>query len=157
VDFRSDIYSFGLILREMLTRNIPAPLAAIVDRCLAKDPAARYGNTADLVRDLRAASVGRKPRWSLIAAALAAIVCRDDAVASTTYSNATDKHQRKDRVSGDPAVAELLARSGAELLRGCDDRRAHRGAVVTAIASRDLANIRRRVSRHEETSARRRS
>lgn len=74
VDFRSDIYSFGVILREMFHRNPGARVSAIINRCLAKDPAARYGNTADLVRDLRAAAVGRKPRWALVAAALAAMV-----------------------------------------------------------------------------------
>ena len=81
-DFRSDQFSFGLILYEMATgtpafrrdtpagtleaimHEEPAPLpdAApntplllwwIVERCLAKDPRDRYGATADLHRDLR--------------------------------------------------------------------------------------------------------
>src|SRR5205823_3077722 len=74
VDFRSDIYSFGVILREMFTKNVPAPMTAIINRCLAKEPAARYGNTGDLVRDLRACATDHKPRWALIAAAATAIV-----------------------------------------------------------------------------------
>lgn len=81
-DFRSDQFSLGLILYEMATgqapfrRDTPAatldaiihdepvPLATraprlpfvlawIVERCLAKNPADRYGATADLHRDLR--------------------------------------------------------------------------------------------------------
>ena len=81
VDFRSDQFSLGLVLYEMVggthpfrretvvqtmsaiiaedARPIgevkpktPAPLRWIIERCLAKDPAARYASTADLARDL---------------------------------------------------------------------------------------------------------
>jgi serine/threonine protein kinase len=82
VDYRSDQFSFGLILYEMVTgvhpfrrasnvqtlsaiiadeprpigeinRKVPVPLRWIIDRCLAKDPAGRYTATADLARDLQ--------------------------------------------------------------------------------------------------------
>ena len=82
MDFRSDQFAFGLLLYEMatgqaafrrgtpaetldaivdeepipLTTRLPqAPLMLwwIVERCLAKNPADRYGVTADLHRDLR--------------------------------------------------------------------------------------------------------
>jgi serine/threonine protein kinase len=81
VDFRSDQFSFGSILYEMLTgkraferptrpeiltaiiREQPEPIAAlnsrapsplcwIVERCLAKEPRDRYAATEDLARDL---------------------------------------------------------------------------------------------------------
>ena len=81
VDFRSDQFSFGSILYEMVTgrrafeRPTPAqtlsaiieaepePLAVVapktptsvgwvIERCLAKDPEDRYGSTKDLARDL---------------------------------------------------------------------------------------------------------
>ena len=83
VDFRSDQYSFGSILYEMITgrrafdrptsaqtlsaiiESEPEPLAVaapktptnlvwIVERCLAKDPEDRYGSSKDLARDLAA-------------------------------------------------------------------------------------------------------
>jgi Tol biopolymer transport system component len=83
VDFRSDQFSFGSILYEMITGRRafdrptsaqtlsaiieaePAPLAEaapktptnlvwIVERCLAKDPEDRYGSSKDLARDLAA-------------------------------------------------------------------------------------------------------
>src|SRR5205823_1551596 len=79
VDFRSDQFSFGLILYEMVTgrrafqkpesvqtlasiltdeappieRSIPAPLQWVIDRCLCKDPAGRYESTRDLYHELR--------------------------------------------------------------------------------------------------------
>ena len=82
-DFRSDQFSFGVIVREMATGknafsrantvdtlsailhedpeplekarvDAPAPLSWLVERCLAKDPAQRYAATRDLARDLEA-------------------------------------------------------------------------------------------------------
>jgi eukaryotic-like serine/threonine-protein kinase len=79
VDYRSDQFSFGLILHEMASgkkafarnssvetmaaiisddpppteRKLPVPLKWIIDRCLSKEPEQRYESTRDLYHDLR--------------------------------------------------------------------------------------------------------
>src|SRR5256884_6931636 len=81
LDFRSDQFSFGLVLYEMVTgkrtfrrhsnaetlaailrddpepvaslnSQAPAPLCWIIERCLAKNPKDRYSSTRDLTREL---------------------------------------------------------------------------------------------------------
>jgi tetratricopeptide (TPR) repeat protein/TolB-like protein len=96
-DHRSDQWSFGAMLYEMLTgrrpfggetdaelihairheppaplaglrADIPSPLVAIVERCLAKDPRARFLNTQELVAAMRLVTTVKR-RWPRVRAA----------------------------------------------------------------------------------------
>lgn len=98
VDFRSDQFSFGIILHELLAGKqpfrrdsspqtlaaiiaeeapslppaIPAPLRWVVERCLEKEPSHRYGATTDLYRDLR----HMREHWTELSGTLAAAPVR---------------------------------------------------------------------------------
>jgi serine/threonine-protein kinase len=90
-DTRSDIFSFGVMLYEMITRrvpregdgpealdagirtsrpppvgefraDVPPKLARIVDRCLQTDPEARWQTAHELVMELGSIQVERRPR-----------------------------------------------------------------------------------------------
>lgn len=55
VDERTDVFALGAILRSIVTSKsaeAPRPLAAISDRAMASDPAARYPSVAELALDV---------------------------------------------------------------------------------------------------------
>ena len=102
IDARSDQFSLGTILYEMVTglhpfrrantaetmgavvhcvpdplpSSVPSPLAALIGRCLQKDPARRYESTRQLTEELKShpSQRARWLRWSLLAASLCAVV-----------------------------------------------------------------------------------
>jgi serine/threonine-protein kinase len=52
VDARSDIYSLGAMLRELLREPAPKPLASIVTKACAAEPSARYESALALAEDV---------------------------------------------------------------------------------------------------------
>jgi len=120
-DARSDIYSFGLVLYEMMTgarvgqqrkRIRPRKLESIVTRCLEEDPGRRWQSAGELQQQLAAASPARHGVRAAIAAA--AIL----ALAGVAYFvlHRTPKLTAKDTVvlsdfenkTGDPVFDQTL-------------------------------------------------
>jgi tetratricopeptide (TPR) repeat protein len=73
LDARTDLWSLGVVLQEMLAGPPPAGVQRVLDRALQKDVEKRYGSANEMARDLSAALVPAS-RWKyagVIAAAVA--------------------------------------------------------------------------------------
>jgi serine/threonine protein kinase/tetratricopeptide (TPR) repeat protein len=105
VDARADIYSFGLVLREMLTgerppasmqaTELPPELERVASKCTANDPALRYQGAADLHADL--VRLGRDA----------------DVVPEVPDAASGSKHLRKSRLWIVATATALLLAAGA--------------------------------------------
>ena len=110
-DARSDIFSFGTVLHEMLAGRrafaggseaaiigaiiykepepltAPPAVRAIVSKCLAKSPSGRFQSASDLRRALEGASIGGIPRnkWRMLAATVAALLLLIAFIAAGIY------------------------------------------------------------------------
>ncbi len=75
VDARSDIYAFGLVLREMLAGSrIPPPLEHVIARCLAQNPNARWQTASELKAQLERVPALESRRFSRLVIGIAATV-----------------------------------------------------------------------------------
>jgi serine/threonine protein kinase/predicted Zn-dependent protease len=129
LDGRSDVYSFGLVLHELLSRTrpiaaadprsdsgahagaslgeaVPAPLRAIVAKALESDPDDRYQTMRELVIDLRRAARRSGPEDGAISAPIDQIEARSGS--PTTSARPAAKRWIVYAVAGFAAIAVLV-------------------------------------------------
>ena len=101
-DARSDVYSLGLILRELF----PSSHNGIIRRCLRKDPAKRYASAIDLERAWKRRNT---PLWIALAAFLTIAFC------CLAYSLITTNSELTLLKEAESARAEALSAAKAEV------------------------------------------
>ena len=144
VDARSDIFSFGIVLFEMLTRELPfsgdnllamlhslhfgapkdvrylrpnlAPnVAAVVGRCLQKQPADRYQKASEIARDLRSGTTSGTADGSASAISTAGAQsagAAQGALSATAVQKSPRKWSRQATVAALVLLAALVAIPG---------------------------------------------
>ncbi|MEP7366030.1 MAG: serine/threonine-protein kinase [Acidobacteriota bacterium] len=119
-DARSDIYSFGCVLHEMVTgarvtsqrKHIPSrQLERIVTRCLEENPERRWQSAVDLEREIGLVA-GGPSRWTILSAA--AVVLTLFAGVAYFYLNRTPKLTDKDVI----VLADFVNDTGDPIFDG---------------------------------------
>jgi Tol biopolymer transport system component len=163
VDHRSDIFSFGLVLYEMLTGrrafdgpNSAAVVSAILEgdppqlgeiwppslqrvlrRCLAKDPADRWQSAAELRTALMEDRPKRRPPLGWIAAACFALLAGALAV-TRTAAPPPDRRVVRFQVAAATSVPPALSPDGRRLVYAVRGDRPLRVRALDSLESQDV-------------------
>jgi serine/threonine protein kinase len=109
LDGRSDLYSFGVVLREMTGQNCPSKLQEIVARLVHHDREMRYQTAGEVASDLKRLKEGTAPgvrRRNMVFAAVATGVLVLAGIAYFSFGN--------EKALGPPRIQPLTGFDGLE-------------------------------------------
>lgn len=140
LDARTDLYSFGVVLREAAGRNAPPGLQTIIAKAVEEDRELRYQSAAEMRTDLKRLRQKRAPQRSSRLGLIGALAALVIVVAAIVWTALTRNKARSAAVQPQAAIQSLAVLPFKPLAAKQRDEALEIGIADTLIAK--ISNVR---------------